>query len=71
MADAEKKWYFNPSTGEVTEGAEDSWDNRMGPYASREEAENALKIAAARNAAADAAEEEDDNWGKTPAWDDK
>lgn len=71
MSDAEKKWYFNPSTGAVTEGTEDSWDNRMGPYATREEAENALKIAAERNAAADAADEADDNWGKPAEWDDK
>lgn len=64
----EKNWYFNPTTGEVTEGAQDSWDNRMGPYATREEAANALKTAAERTKAADAAEEADDNWGQPASW---
>ena len=32
----------------------------MGPYDTREEAENAIEIAQARNDAADAADEEDD-----------
>lgn len=56
-------WYYVPSTGEVAEGKTRSWANRMGPYATREEALNALKIADARNDVADAQDEEDDNWG--------
>ena len=50
------KWYYDVATGQVTEGPESGWDNRMGPYDTREEAENALKLAAERNAAADAAD---------------
>ena len=65
---ADEQYYYNPSTGEVTQGKEASWDNRMGPYASREEAENALAIAAQRNKAADAAEEADDDWGEPASW---
>ena len=40
----------------------------MGPYDSREEAANALRIARARTAAADAAEEAEDDWGASPSW---
>ncbi|MDD7583130.1 hypothetical protein ACEE23_05570 [Corynebacterium sp. 32222D000AT] len=69
MAEQDSQWYFNPSTGEVTQGPQDSWDNRMGPYSSEEEARNALKTAAERNAAADEAEEVEDDWGKPAQWD--
>lgn len=65
---ADEKYYFNPTTGEVTQGKQDSWDNRMGPYDTREEAENALQIAAQRTKRADAADEADDNWGEAPSW---
>lgn len=51
------KFYFNPTTGEVTQGKVASWDNRMGPYDTREEAAHALEIAAQRNKAADEADE--------------
>lgn len=68
MAGSQEQWYYNPSTGEVTQGKESSWDNRMGPYSSREEAQAAIKTAQERNRAADAAEEEDDNWGEPASW---
>ncbi|QPK78557.1 hypothetical protein G7Y31_08315 [Corynebacterium lizhenjunii] len=67
MAQEDKDWYFNPTTGEVTQGPESSWANRMGPYATREEAQNALATAAERNAAAD--EEDEDDWGQPASWD--
>ncbi|OHF36103.1 hypothetical protein [Corynebacterium sp. HMSC074A01] len=54
---ADDKFYFNPTTGEVTQGKVASWDNRMGPYDTREEAAHALEIAAQRNKAADEADE--------------
>ncbi|AIJ33948.1 Uncharacterised protein [Corynebacterium imitans] len=54
---ADEKFYFNPTTGEVTQGKVASWDNRMGPYDTREEAAHALEIAAQRNKAADEADE--------------
>lgn len=57
-------WYYDPTTGEVAEGKTGSWANRMGPYGTREEAQNALKIAEARNEAADALDEADDDWGE-------
>lgn len=55
---ADEKFYFNPTTGEVTQGKVASWDNRMGPYDTREEAAHALEIAAQRNKAADKADED-------------
>ncbi|APT92156.1 hypothetical protein CPHO_03820 [Corynebacterium phocae] len=58
MAKRDEKWFYNLSTGEVTEGPESSWANRMGPYDSRQEAEDALKIAQERNEEADAQDEE-------------
>ena len=65
MTPEDEKWYFDPKTGSVTQGKEGSWDDRMGPYDTREEAAHALDIAAARNAAAD---EEDDDWGEPASW---
>ena len=65
---ADEQFYYNPSTGEVTQGKEAAWDNRMGPYATREEAQAALQIAAGRNKDADAKEEADENWGKPASW---
>ena len=41
------------SSGEVTQGKTSGWDNRMGPYSSRDEAEHALQIARERTRAAD------------------
>ncbi|RNE49550.1 hypothetical protein [Corynebacterium alimapuense] len=68
MSSNEQKWYFNPTTGEIDQGKKSSWANRMGPYDTREDAASALKIAAKRNADIDAAESEDDDWGKPAAW---
>lgn len=68
MANSDEQWFYSPSTGEVTQGKETSWDDRMGPYATREEAEAAIKTAAERNKAADAADAADDNWGKPASW---
>ena len=59
MSDADQKWFFDPTTKEVSQGKTSGWENRMGPYDTREEAENAIEIAQARNDAADAADEED------------
>ncbi|WP_293770662.1 SPOR domain-containing protein [uncultured Corynebacterium sp.] len=61
MSEENTKWYFDLSTGQVTQGPESGWSDRMGPYDTREEAENALKTAAERNAAADAEDEAWDN----------
>ena len=56
---ADEQYYYNPSTGEVTQGKVASWDNRMGPYDTREEAERALETAAQRNQVAD---DQDEAW---------
>lgn len=68
MADADNKWYYDPKTGDVEQGKVDSWANRMGPYDTHAEALNALRIAEARTAAADDAEEDDDDWGEPASW---
>ncbi|MFW9034464.1 SPOR domain-containing protein [Corynebacterium striatum] len=60
MTDSDKQWYYDTSTGQVTQGTESGWDNRMGPYTTREEAERAIEIAKARNEAADAYDEAED-----------
>ncbi|MEX3504502.1 hypothetical protein [Corynebacterium sp. LK2510] len=65
---SDEQFYYNPSTGEVTQGKESGWDDRMGPYATRAEAEQALQIAANRNKKADAIDEAEDNWGEAPSW---
>lgn len=64
----DNKWYYNPSTGEVTQGKQDGWNDRMGPYESEAEARKAIDIANERNKAAEAAEEADDNWGEPASW---
>lgn len=51
------RYFFNPTTGQVEEGRQSSWRGRMGPYATREEAERALERAAQRNEAWDEEEE--------------
>ncbi|AHI23246.1 hypothetical protein [Corynebacterium vitaeruminis] len=64
MDDQDLKWFYNQATGQVEQGKVSSFENRMGPYDTREEAAHALDIAKARNAAADAKDEADDDWGK-------
>ena len=65
---SDEKFYFNPSTQEVSQGKEGSWDDRMGPYDTREEAEQALETAKQRNKIAEAQDEADDNWGQPASW---
>lgn len=67
MSDTDSKWYYDPATGEVAQGKKSAWSQRMGPYASREEATNAMKIAQARTDLADAQDEaeRDDDWGES------
>ncbi|RBP99583.1 hypothetical protein [Bifidobacterium xylocopae] len=45
----EEKWYFNTETGEAELGKVSPLEQRMGPYASREQAQEAWKIAKKRN----------------------
>ncbi|MFM9379066.1 hypothetical protein [Gordonia sp. VNK21] len=52
------EWYYQVSTGEVTRGKTANALDRMGPYPDEATARNALEIAKARNAAADADDED-------------
>ena len=56
------KYYYNLETRQVEQGKVSSFDNRIGPYDTREEAEHALEIAKERNRIADAYDEQDDRW---------
>ena len=52
-------YYFNIRTKMVEHGKQSPWEHLMGPYDTREEAEIALEIAAARTADWD---EDDAEW---------
>lgn len=56
--DPATSFYFNTETGEVEQGYVSDWTDRMGPYRTREEAQNALQRAAQRNRAWDEADRE-------------
>lgn len=58
------QFYYNTKTGEVEEGKQSSFANRMGPYDTREEAAKALEKAQERNEAWEAENEcwDDDDW---------
>lgn len=58
------EFYYNTRTGQVEEGPQSPVTERMGPYATREEAQQALSIAEQRN---ETWEAEDRAWeeGKT------
>ena len=60
MHEQETEFWFNMQTGEVEEGKQSLALYRVGPFDSREDAENALEIIAARSAAwADDEDEEE------------
>ena len=56
---SETQYWYNTATREVEEGHRSSWKNLMGPYPTREAAEQALAKAAARNQAWDEQDERD------------
>lgn len=66
MADQPEQWWYKPSTGEVERGRQSGWADRMGPYPTREAAEQAMTLAHARAeqwAAEEQRErEEEDDW---------
>lgn len=62
MHNEDLKYYYNLETRQVEQGKVSSYDNRIGPYDTREEAEHALEIARERNRIADAYDEQDDRW---------
>lgn len=57
MAENDNEWYYDTKTGEVTQGKQDGYLDRMGPYPTQQAASEALKTAAERNKAWD---EDDD-----------
>lgn len=63
---AEQKWWYDSETGEVTYGKKNTWESRMGPYDTEEDARAAMKRVAARNDVADEWDEADDDWGAGP-----
>lgn len=48
-----EEFYYDVATGQVGRGKQSSWANRMGPYPTREAAEQALATARARTEAWD------------------
>lgn len=56
MSDDDQQWYFDTETRTAVQGKQRGFQNRMGPYPTREAAERALETARARNDAADAAD---------------
>lgn len=57
MDDGAKQYWYNTGTHEVEEGHRSSWQNLMGPYSTRAEAEAALEKARARTEAWDKEDE--------------
>lgn len=53
------EYFYNLSTGQVEEGRQSHGEDLMGPYPTREAAQNALGTAKARN---EAWEDEDREW---------
>lgn len=56
---SEEQWYYDIGTGQAVQGKVTNWDNRMGPYSSRGDAEAAMERVRARNEAWDAQDEDD------------
>ena len=65
---SDNKWYYNVETGEVHQGKQHGWGDRMGPYDTEAQARSALDIAAQQTAEADRQDEADEDWGTPPAW---
>ncbi|GAB3589796.1 hypothetical protein CFAEC_09720 [Corynebacterium faecale] len=53
MADSDMKWFYDLSTGQVTQGKATGFETRMGPYDTEAEARHALERVNARNEIAD------------------
>lgn len=60
-------WWYCLNHNRVEDENGCALTDRLGPYASREEAEHALESARARTAAEDARDKADDDWGTPPA----
>ena len=51
--DPDQQWYFDTRTRTAVQGKQKGFQDRMGPYPSKQAAEQALETAKARNDAAD------------------
>ncbi len=60
MSDDDTQWYYCLNHQTVEQGQGCAGTERMGPYASREEAQNALATAADRT----------ESWDNDPTWND-
>ncbi|MGV8978805.1 MAG: SPOR domain-containing protein [Cellulomonas sp.] len=60
MSDSDQQFYYNVATHQVEEGRVSDWSQLMGPYPTREAAQQALETAAARSQRWQAEEEDED-----------
>ncbi len=60
-------WWYCLKHGKVEQEHECALGDRLGPYASREDAQTALERARQRTADEDARDRADDDWGDPPA----
>jgi len=56
----EGQYWYNVSTGGIEKGPQSDWSRLLGPYATAEEARNAMAKVQARNDAWDAEDEDDE-----------
>jgi hypothetical protein len=57
MTDADEEFWFNVQTRTVEQGRHSSWEQRLGPYPTREAAARAIEDAHGRTEAWDVADE--------------
>lgn len=38
VTNADDQWFYDPTTGSVSQGKDQAWEDRMGPYATEAEA---------------------------------
>ena len=62
-----RQWYYNTITGEPELGPQSPTGQRMGPYATREDALDAWQIAKKRNNRWDDEDKAWARWGETPS----
>ncbi len=60
-------WWYCLKHGRVEQEHECALGDRLGPYDSREQAEQALESSRQRTQEQDARDREDDDWGRPPA----
>lgn len=61
------EYWYNVVTKAVEEGPQSDWTELLGPYATREEAEQAIARVRANNERWDERDAEDANWDNNPS----